>query len=231
MSAYLTPADLALRVGLTVAAGAAMGLNRQEHGRPAGMRTTVLVALAACVAMLQADLLLPLSGKTQGSFAVMDLMRLPLGILSGIGFIGAGVILKRGDMVLGVTTAATLWVTTVIGLCFGGGQVTLGLVATAISLFVLWPGSELEERLAVRRRGEVVLEVTGETPSAQSLSEMLEQFQGRARLVRRDQEPSGRITARYALLWRARPTAEQGLQLLQALESRFRVISIEFNGP
>ena len=49
-------------------------------------------------------------------------MRLPLGILSGVGFIGAGAILRRGDTVRGVTTAATIWLVTVVGRCFGGGQ-------------------------------------------------------------------------------------------------------------
>jgi len=53
---------------------------------------------------------------------VMDLMRLPLGILTGVGFIGGGAIFKKGDLVTGVTTAATLWMVTVIGLCLGGGQ-------------------------------------------------------------------------------------------------------------
>jgi len=67
----------------------------------------MLVGLAASVAMIQANLLLPVAGKTSASFGVMDLMRLPLGILTGVGFIGAGAILKRGDLVTGMTTAAT----------------------------------------------------------------------------------------------------------------------------
>lgn len=70
-----------------------------------------------------------MSGKTPESFAVMDLMRLPLGILTGVGFIGGGTILKKGDLVTGVTTAATLWLVTVIGLCLGGGQLALVLSA------------------------------------------------------------------------------------------------------
>ena len=68
----------------------------------------------------------------------MDLMRLPLGILTGVGFIGAGTILKRGELVTGVTTAATLWIITVIGLCFGGGQLALGSIATILSFIALW---------------------------------------------------------------------------------------------
>lgn len=111
--------EIALRLTLTVIAGGLIGLNRGEHGRPAGLRTTLLVCLAASVAMIQTNLLIRTLGKTPDSFVVMDVMRLPLGILSGMGFIGAGAIVRRDNMVLGVTTAATLWFVTVIGLCFG----------------------------------------------------------------------------------------------------------------
>ena len=70
------------------------------------------MCLAASLAMIPANILLPVNGKTPASFAVMDLMRLPLGILTGVGFIGGGAILKKRDLVNGVTTAATLWLVT-----------------------------------------------------------------------------------------------------------------------
>src|SRR5271156_4353417 len=114
--------DIALRLFLTVVAGAVIGINRSEHGRPAGLRTTLLVCLAASIAMIQTNLLLAMSGKPSSSFVTLDLMRLPLGILSGMGFIGAGTILRRDNFIQGITTAATLWFVTIIGLCFGGGQ-------------------------------------------------------------------------------------------------------------
>ena len=78
--------EIALRLALTVFAGILIGINRSEHGHAAGLRTTLLVCLAASLSMLQVNLLLPMAGKTSSSFAVMDLMRLPLGILSGMGF-------------------------------------------------------------------------------------------------------------------------------------------------
>src|SRR5665213_773193 len=139
MSMPLDPTwqDIAVRLALTMIAGATIGFNRGARGHAAGFRTTILVGLAAAVAMIQANLLLSLEGKTPGSFAVMDLMRLPLGILTGVGFIGGGAILKRGDLVKGVTTAATLWVMTVIGLCFGGDQLGLGLAATGLAVITL----------------------------------------------------------------------------------------------
>lgn len=110
--------QIALRLLLACVASFLIGLNRDEQGHPAGIRTTMLVCLAATLAMLQVNLMLPMSGKTSSSFAVMDLMRNPLGILSGIGFLGAGVIMKRDSGVTGVTTAATMWFVTMLGLLF-----------------------------------------------------------------------------------------------------------------
>src|SRR6185437_2647648 len=82
MPLHPTWSDIALRLVLTLIAGAVIGLNRGVHGHAAGLRTTILVALAAAVAMIQANLLLGVEGKTPSSFGVMDLMRLPLGILT-----------------------------------------------------------------------------------------------------------------------------------------------------
>lgn len=130
--------DLVVRLACTGLAGLAIGYNREEHGKAAGMRTTLIVCLAACVAMIQVNLLLPLAGRPPDSFVMNDLMRLPLGILTGVGFIGAGAILRRSNLVVGVTTAATLWLVTVIGLCFGGGQIVLGWAATGLGLVALW---------------------------------------------------------------------------------------------
>lgn len=137
MSLDITWRDIAVRLMLTVIAGGLIGINREEHGQAAGLRTTLLVCLAACIAMIQANLLLGVVGKAPNSFVVLDLMRLPLGILSGMGFIGAAAVLRKGDMIRGVTTAATLWFATVMGLCFGGGQLGLGLGALALGLIIL----------------------------------------------------------------------------------------------
>jgi len=137
MTTHLEWPEILLRLGLTVFAGMVVGLNRGEHGHAAGLRTTLLVCLAASLSMIQVNLLLSVAGKAPNSFVVMDLMRLPLGILSGMGFIGAGAILRRDNLVVGITTAATLWFVTVMGLCFGGGQLALGWIALALGLIVL----------------------------------------------------------------------------------------------
>jgi putative Mg2+ transporter-C (MgtC) family protein len=154
MPLTLTWHEIALRLTLSVVAGALIGLDRGEHGRPAGLRTTLLVCLAAAIAMIQVNLLLNTTGKATDSFVVLDLMRLPLGILTGMGFIGAGAMMRRDGLVLGVTTAATLWFVTVIGLCFGGGQILLGIAALVLGMLVLsalhWVDYKMkQERYAV----------------------------------------------------------------------------------
>src|SRR5277367_4296835 len=138
MPLHPTWQDIGVRLLLTMIASAVIGLDRGAQGHAAGLRTTILVGLAAAIAMLQANILLSIGGKASDSFGVMDLMRLPLGILTGVGFIGGGAILRRGDLVTGVTTAATLWATTVIGLCLGGGQLGLGIGAALLAVFTLW---------------------------------------------------------------------------------------------
>jgi putative Mg2+ transporter-C (MgtC) family protein len=158
MSPHYGWPDLALRLSLDFVAAALIGINRDEHGRPAGMRTTILVSLAACVAMIQANLLINSTGKASDSFVVMDTMRLPLGILSGIGFIGAGAIIRRGELIAGVTTAATLWFVTVMGLCFGGGQLILGITAFALGLLTLTVLKKVEGAIRIEHRGELTVQ-------------------------------------------------------------------------
>lgn len=157
MPLHPTWTELLVRLLLTLAAGFVIGWNREVRGHSAGLRTTLLVCLAASVAMMQMNLLLPVDGKAQGSFAVLDLMRLPLGILTGVGFIGGGAILKRGSLVVGVTTASTLWMATVVGLCLGGGQVVLGVAATAVTVVVLAAFKYIERRMPRLRRGVLAI--------------------------------------------------------------------------
>ncbi|HEY3623866.1 MAG TPA: MgtC/SapB family protein [Roseiarcus sp.] len=157
MTLSLTWADIALRIALTVLAAGAIGFDRDVEGHSAGLRTVLFVALAACLAMLQANWLMNTVGKSSGSFVQLDVMRLPLGILTGVGFIGGGAILKRGEGVQGVTTAATLWFVTVVGLCFGGGQIGLGVVGGVLGLLILRALKILERKFKQERASRLRL--------------------------------------------------------------------------
>ncbi len=164
---------IALRLLLTVAAGSLLGMERSKTGHAAGLRTTLLVALAASVAMIQMNLLIQTNGKPPNSYIVMDLMRLPLGILTGVGFIGAGAIVRKNELVIGITTAATMWYATVIGLCMGGGQLILGSTSTVIGFIILWWFRILESRVERYQPAELTVTVAGEQLSAQALRDHL----------------------------------------------------------
>ena len=126
---------------------------------------TLLVTLAAAVAMIQVNLLLPTAGRSSDSFVMNDLMRLPLGILTGVGFIGGGAVLRRGEFATGVTTAATLWLATVIGLCFGGGQNGIGIAASALGLIALEPLDWIEHRVPRQRTATLVIALNRDAPA------------------------------------------------------------------
>ncbi|HEX4031992.1 MAG TPA: MgtC/SapB family protein [Terracidiphilus sp.] len=165
---------IALRLLLTVAAGGLLGMERSRTGHAAGLRTTLLVTLAASIAMIQVNLLIGTNGKPQSSYIVMDLMRLPLGILTGVGFIGAGAIVRKNELVIGITTAATMWFATVIGLCMGGGQLILGSVSTVIGLLILGWLRFLEARVEHTRIAELTVITVGDPLSAAELRRRLQ---------------------------------------------------------
>lgn len=216
MSATLDWGDIALRLASTLAAGILVGLDRGEHAQPAGLRTTVLVGIAAAAAMLLADLVFIYTPDTRNAVLRLDPMRLPLGVLSGIGFIGGGAILRRGELVLGVTTAATLWLVTVIGLCFGAGWFGLGIVSTAIAIATLWPLRAIERWLHLGHRGSLLIETMADGPDPDAVLALLRDrgFLLRARQLviepqaqRRSMQCSGRYRADYPG-WSSRLLAE-----------------------
>lgn len=198
--------DILARVALSLVAGALVGFDRSEAGKTAGLRTAMLVCAAACLAMLQVNALLGQSGKTPQSFAQLDLMRLPLGILTGMGFIGGGAILHRDGLVTGVTTAATLWFVTVIGLCIGGGQLQLGALGLAVGLVVIWPLRHVEQRLRRTRTALVTVEYEIASTSRDRLLALMREagFAPRARVSRSGDAVAARGNLRRAMARNAR---------------------------
>lgn len=216
--------DIALRLALTVLAGAMIGFNRGERGRAAGLRTTILVALAAAIAMIQANLLLPVSGKTADSFGVMDLMRMPLGILTGVGFIGGGAILRRGDLVTGVTTAATLWVVTTIGLCFGGDQLALGVVGTALAVVTLTTLRWVDLRLPREHRASLTIEGSDAVAIVPALARLVAPFGYSARFASQGGD-CGRAILTFEVVWTRAEIAGPALDLLQLVAAHYRIVA------
>lgn len=223
----ITWSDVALRLALTVLASGMFGLNRGERGHAAGLRTTMLVGLAAAVAMIEANLLLHTVGKTGESFASIDPMRLPLGVLSGIGFIGAGAILRRGERIAGVTTAATLWFVTMVGLCFGSGMFALGLAATGLGMGVLVGMKVLDRRIPQERQATLVLQWRGEGLNEVQVRETLSRagFKVRNLSLRRTGEMR-KLALRVR--WRAREVDIAVPEPVKSIGSRADVTTFEW---
>ena len=129
--ALLHPDDLRTLVHLlaALAAGSAIGLERSWHGRPAGFRTHALVCLASSLLLLL-TLYQPRWFPGAGDSVRLDPTRMAQGIMTGIGFLGAGVIFKEGLSVRGLTTAASIWITSAIGVLMGSGLWFAGATAT-----------------------------------------------------------------------------------------------------
>ena len=124
--------EMILRFLLAVALGAGIGYQRERAGKIAGMRTHILVSSGAALFTLVS--IYGFSG------AVVDISRVAAGVVVGIGFIGAGVILRgqREEEVAGLTTAATIWVTAAIGLAAGAGMYLVSVIATVVTVGVLF---------------------------------------------------------------------------------------------
>jgi putative Mg2+ transporter-C (MgtC) family protein len=220
MPLTLTWSDVAVRLACTVIAGFLVGFDRDERGKPAGIRTNVLVCLAASLSMILANAMLGTSGKNASSFIQLDLMRLPLGILSGMGFIGAGAILRKGEMVLGVTTAATLWMVTMLGICFGAGKILLGTAALVLTLFALWGLKIVERRLSQEHRGSLCIVSAGEELSRE-LQGIVKQsgMHLQAWSVDVSREPA-RVVVQCELRWQAKPREQEEPALIESLRQR-----------
>lgn len=127
-----------LQLLLAVGLGAAIGLEREIHGRPAGLRTHILVCVGATIIMLAAkglEGMAPEGGV--GVRVTVDPGRIAAGIITGIGFLGAGCIIKSQDYIRGITTAACLWFVAALGIVIGEGFYLLATGSTIIALIVL----------------------------------------------------------------------------------------------
>ena len=132
----LTANEIIIRLLLGALFGGVIGFERQVHGRPAGLRTHILVCIAAVLIMIVSEYYQFLS-SIDPSYVRVDPGRIAAGALAGVGFIGAGVVLKAGLSIQGLTTAACIWVVSAIGLAVGSGLYLAGAVTFAITIFSL----------------------------------------------------------------------------------------------
>ncbi|WP_043744579.1 MgtC/SapB family protein [Paramagnetospirillum magneticum] len=129
--------EIALHLGSAWAAGSLVGAERSFHGRPAGFRTHALVCVASALLMLVTVYQWEWLGVVPLETVRTDPTRMAQGIMTGIGFLGAGVIFKEGLTVRGLTTAASIWMTAALGILFGIGFYYPALLATGVTVATL----------------------------------------------------------------------------------------------
>jgi putative Mg2+ transporter-C (MgtC) family protein len=129
-----------LKLVLAIALGGLIGLEREASQKPAGFRTNILVCLGATMMMSLATLLIQGKGENPD-----DLVRMAAGVITGIGFLGAGTILQARGAIAGLTTASTLWVVAGLGLVIGAGYYVPALIYTALTIVTLFIFGRIEE--------------------------------------------------------------------------------------
>lgn len=154
--------DIVLRIIIAGVLGGAIGIERESINRPAGLRTHILVCMGSTLVMLTSLLLF----DRYSALVNIDPTRLGAQVISGIGFLGAGTIMREGLNVKGLTTAASIWIVGCIGLAIGCGFYLGAILATVSSIIVLLFFSKAE-RLLIKKDNDICLKVITKDQSGQ----------------------------------------------------------------
>ena len=176
----LSDGELFLRLVLSCILGGIIGYERQSRRKSAGLRTNVLVCLGSCLIMVMSvEMYQEVEGKTNA-----DPARLAAQVVSGIGFLGAGAIMKEGLSVTGLTTAACLWVVAGVGLAVGAGFYTGALISTGLVFVTLGRLSRLDDWVDHEKNLSLNIHTVDRPGQLMRISRCLEDLQLRVRGVK-----------------------------------------------
>jgi putative Mg2+ transporter-C (MgtC) family protein len=167
-------AETLMRLGMALFAGIIIGFERERHGRAAGLRTTMLVSVSSALAMILSEWLFVESGSSLTWRP--DPARLAAGVLTGMGFLGAGAIVRQDKLIRGVTTAAVLWFVTILGLAYGSGNFLLGNMGLAIALLALFILPQVEGRIKNDWYGTLIVTAQMNSISDLEIRKQIESF-------------------------------------------------------
>lgn len=167
--------ELVLRIIVGAILGGIIGLERDLHGRPVGFRTHMIVAMAAATFMVISTHFVYYQRYVDGDHVAVDTSRIAAAVVTGIGFLAGGSILRTGATIQGLTTAAALWLVTAIGMCAGSGMYLIAVVVTLMGLLALGLLRLFEGKHAAGYRRLVWLELTG---GPENLQRVLDQLTG-----------------------------------------------------
>ena len=164
-----------IRLLTAVVAGGVIGLERTYHGRPAGFRTHTLVCMASSLLMLLTIYQWQLLKDVPIETIRIDPTRMAQGIMTGIGFLGAGVIMREQLTIRGLTTAASIWITASIGIIIGMGFYGPGVMATVLAVGVLSTFRWIESKMSTLHYGRLSIRFRhNDYPTKQELVELIE---------------------------------------------------------
>lgn len=146
----IATSEIVLRLLTAALLGSLIGIERERRAWTAGLRTHMVVCVASCLLMIVSAF--GFTDVLGDSHVVLDPSRIAAQVVSGIGFLGAGIIIFRREAVRGLTTAASIWSVAAIGLAIGGGMYTAALATTGVILVILAGLKPIEERLLQKKR-------------------------------------------------------------------------------
>jgi putative Mg2+ transporter-C (MgtC) family protein len=162
--------ETVLRILASMVIGGLIGTQREFKGNSAGLRTHTLVSLGACIAMLTNEYLF----RAYSHISTMDIARMGSYVITGIGFLGAGSIIKDGFRVRGLTTAAGLWVVACLGIAVGAGFYLAAGVGTALSFITIWALKVFERRFINLKKSTQIIFQAKNSPG--KLAEILNEI-------------------------------------------------------
>lgn len=218
--------ELVIRIVVGTTLGGVIGYERDIHGRPAGLRTHALVALASATFMVVSTHLVYFQHYEQGDFVEVDASRIAASVVSGIGFLAGGAILRTGFTIQGLTTAAGLWLVAAIGLCAGGGMYVESVAATLIGIAALTMLRRFEDKDdRIRRRLTLTL-----GDGARPTIELIEKLTSADMLV--SVEGWDRATSHRQLTMAVRmPRSNGEQQLVAVLEAEPGITRMQLDPP
>ncbi|OWJ79995.1 MgtC/SapB family protein [Haematobacter genomosp. 1] len=143
-----------LRLLAAVTLGGLIGFEREMKEKPAGLRTHMMVALAACLFTLMAFEMVQVEAKGSGASIQADPIRAIEAVTAGVAFLAAGTIFSQRGRVNGLTTGASMWLAGAVGLACGAGRIPLAALATLVTLIVLWLVHLASRRIGAVERGD-----------------------------------------------------------------------------
>ncbi len=215
---HISELHILIRLLLALVLGGLIGFEREQSNHAAGFRTNILVCLGSCLLMLLS--MYGFSSFVDETNVRVDPARLAAAVITGIGFLGAGTILFTGKSITGLTTAASLWVVSAIGLAVGAGFYFASGVTTVMVLLTLWAFNKFEKRYISAKREQLIkVKAKDFSSTLQSLNDLLVSKKVTIRKIQMEQNEGDKENGESVLqMYVTLPKSQSQLVLLEQIK-------------